>query len=58
MGLFLDSRKATALSVGESVPSPKMPTLITPWGFSSLSLGQTVLGVVAGGDVAGSVEMF
>ena len=35
MGLLLASRKATALRDGESVPSPKMPTLMTPWGFSS-----------------------
>ena len=36
MGLLLASRKATALREGESVPSPKMPTLMTPWGFPTV----------------------
>ena len=35
MGLLRGSRNATALSEGESVPSPKMPTLIMPCGFSA-----------------------
>ena len=45
MGLLRGSRKATALSEGESVPSPKMPTLRTARGLSESAPASRVLAV-------------
>ena len=58
MGLLRDSRNATALSDGESVPSPKMPTLMMPWGLAWVAAARRRLPFSPLGDVAGGVQVF
>ena len=53
MGLLRASRNATALREGESVPSPKMPTLRMPRGSSEEAAASRVL---AASRLAASLE--
>ena len=58
MGLLRDSRNATELSEGESVPSPKMPTLMMPWGLRCGGRRQAARAILPLGDVVCGVQVF